>query len=204
MEAAEISQRFSRATKSWLLILSFPRLHGQKQLLTVKSLVASHICVWNRAFINFGLHMIYNFLLVSFWCSFCNTNYHWSLETLLKYSIGSCHIKFLKEWGLDVRPSALVSGFLLFHEIVWEPDFLLTQLLSRADVFIPCHGFNFSLWFARISESLYKYELSLKRKSWCLHFFSDEHTVRNRLVFLYNLLKKSWWYFLLLNLGDPT
>lgn len=107
-------------------------------------LAVSQICVWNRAFINFSLHIIHNFLLASFWCSFCSTNYHWSLETLLKCSTGSFHIEVVKQWGLDVRPAALVSGFLLFQEIVWEPNFLVTQPLSRADVFIPCHGFNSS------------------------------------------------------------
>lgn len=201
MEAAEISQQ------SYQVMTSNPVISQTawpEAAINCQVLVASQICVWNRAFINFGLHIIYSFLSVSFWCFFCSTNYHWSLETLLKYSIGSFHIKVIKQWGLDVRSSALVSGFLLFQEIVWDPGFLLTQPLSRADVFIPCHGFNLSFCFARIFESLYKYELSLKRKSWCLHFFSDEHTVRKRLVFLYDLLKKSWWCFLLLNLGDPT
>lgn len=141
---------------------------------------------------------------MSFWCFFCSTNYYRSLKVLFKYSIDSFHIKVIKQWGLDVRPLALLSDFLLFKEIVWKPDFLLTQLLSRADVFIPCHGFNFSHGFVRIFESLYKYELNLKRKFWCLRFFSDEQTVRIRLVFLHNLLKKSWWHFWLLNLRDPT
>lgn len=34
-----------------------------------------------------------------------------------------------------------------------------------------------------------QHELSFKRKSWCSCFFSDDHTVVKRPIFLYNLLK---------------
>lgn len=86
--------------------------------------------------------------------------------------------------------------------MVWEPYISWTQPQPRNDVFTTCHDFTFSLWSAKISESLYRYELSLKRKSWCLHFLSNQYTARNRLDFLYDLLIKSWGYIQLLLLGD--